>query len=282
MSRIAYVNGAYVPHALASVHVEDRGYQFADGVYEVWAVRGGRLLEHDGHMNRLERSLRELRIAMPMSRPAFDVVIRETARRNQVRDGMVYLQITRGVAPRDHVFPSASVLPSVVVTAKRLSVQALNARATNGVAVVTVPDIRWDRCDIKSTALLPNVLAKQEAKERGGFEAWLVDERGYVTEGSSTTAWIVSRDGALITRPLDNHILPGVTRDALINLARAMQIKVEERAFTVAEAQGAPEAFISSASGAAVPVVQIDGVKIGNGAPGPVAARLRDAYLAQS
>ncbi len=282
MSRIAYVNGAYVPHALASVHVEDRGYQFADGVYEVWAVRGGRLLDHDGHMERLERSLRELRIAMPMSRRAFDVVIRETARRNQVRDGMIYLQITRGVAPRDHVFPPASVLPSVVVTAKRLSLQALNARATNGVAVVTVPDIRWDRCDIKSTALLPNVLAKQEAKERGGFEAWLVDERGYVTEGSSTTAWIVSRDGALVTRPLDNHILPGVTRDALIRLARAMQIKVEERAFTVAEAQAAPEAFISSASGAAVPVVQIDGVRIGNGAPGPVAAQLRGAYRAQS
>jgi D-alanine transaminase len=261
--------------------VEDRGYQFADGVYEVWSVRGGKLLDHEAHFNRLERSLRELRIDMPMARGALDVVVHETVRRNRVRNGMVYLQVTRGVAPRDHPFPKGAA-PALVITAKSLDLAAIEARAKNGVAVFTTPDIRWDRCDIKSTALLPNILAKQGAKERGGYEAWMVDAEGYVTEGSSTTAWIVSQDGALITRQLDNHILPGVTRDALIRIARELQMRVEERRFSVAEAQAAPEAFISSASGAAVPVIAIDGVKIGSGQPGPVAARLRGAYHAKA
>lgn len=277
MSRIAYVNGVYVPHARAAVHVEDRGYQFADGVYEVWAVRGGKLLDHEGHFDRLERSLRELRIAQPADRKGIDIIVREVARRNRVHNGMVYLQITRGVAPRDHAFPK-NIPPALVVTAKSLDMKAIAARAENGVRVITSPDIRWDRCDIKSTALLPNVLAKQTAKERGGFEAWFVDEDGNVTEGSSTNAWIVDASGAIITRELDNHILPGVTRAAIIRAAEKLQIKVIERRFTLAEAKAAKEAFLSSASGAAVPVIAIDETPIGDGKPGPIAARLRGAY----
>ena len=277
MSRIAYVNGAYRPHAHAAVHIEDRGYQFADGVYEVWAIRGGVLFDHDAHFARLERSLRELKIAMPMGRRALDRVVREVVRRNRVTNGMAYLQITRGVAPRDHAFP-ANVSPALVITAKSLDMRAINKRAQDGVRVVTVPDIRWDRCDIKSTALLPNVLAKQEAKERGGFEAWLVDAEGFITEGSSTNAWIVDANGDVITRQLDNYILPGVTRAALMQIAAELQIRVIEKRFSIADALAAREAFISSASGAAVPVIAIDGKPVGAGKPGLIAARLRGAY----
>ena len=281
MSRVAYVNGAYVPHARAAVHIEDRGNLFADAVYEVWAVRGGKLLDHAAHFDRLARSLRELRIEPPAGRRALDVIVREVARRNRVTDGMIYLQISRGVAPRDHAFPK-DVAPTLIVTAKSLDMKAINARAAHGVRVITTPDIRWARCDIKSTALLPNVLAKQGAKERGGFEAWFVDQNGDVTEGASTNAWIVTADGALVTRELDDHILPGVTRAALMRVAQELQLKVVERRFSLAEAKAAQEAFISSASGAAVPVIAIDEMAIGTGKPGPIAARLRGAYVAQT
>ncbi|MBL8560178.1 MAG: D-amino-acid transaminase [Hyphomonadaceae bacterium] len=279
MSRVAYVNGSYVRRNAARVHVEDRGYQFADGVYEVWSVLDGSLLDSDGHFARLERSLRELRIRPPMTRAALEAVLAETVRRNRVHHGILYLQITRGVAPRDHAFPPEGVTPGMVVTARSIDRRALDARVQSGVAVVTTPDIRWKRCDIKSVALLPNVLAKQTARESGAYEAWLVDADGSVTEGASTTAWIIDAAGRIRTRPLGNDILPGVTRAALLRVAMERQIPVIEASFTVSEAQTALEAFISSASGVVVPVVSIDGVQIGDGAPGPITLSLRAAYF---
>ena len=278
MSRIAYVNGRYLPSAQACVSVEDRGYQFADGVYEVCEVRGGRLVDERRHMVRLDRSLNALRIARPMSPAALSVVMHETVRRNRVADGIVYLQVTRGVARRDFPFPTTNTRPSVVVTARANDRARLEQVAAEGVAVVTVPDIRWGRVDIKSVALLPNVLAKQAAREQDAREAWLVDSQGRVTEGASSNAWIVSRDGALITRPLGQDILPGVTRSVVIEVAKAQQLTFEERAFTVEEAYAAREAFITSASQIVQPVVRIDGRPVGNGAPGLVASALRHAY----
>jgi D-alanine transaminase len=275
MSRIAYVNGRYRPLADASVNVEDRGYQFSDGVYEVCEVRGGRLVDERGHMQRLARSLSELRIPMPMSTAALSVILHETVRRNRVRWGIVYLQITRGVSRRDHAFPPAGTAPSVVVTARNLDLASAERMAAEGVAVVTVPDNRWERVDIKSVSLLPNVLAKQTAREQGAREGWFVDRDGYVTEGSSSNAWIVTRDGVVVTRHVDNAILRGITRTVVIDVLAAQGLKLEERPFTVAEAQAAREAFITSASQIVLPVVKIDGRPIGNGAPGLVATALR-------
>lgn len=279
MSRVAYVNGAYVRMGAALVNIEDRGYQLADGVYEVWSVHDGALLDNDGHFDRLERSLGELRIAPPMTRAALEAVLKETLRRNRVTNGIVYLQITRGVAPRDHAFPAAAPPPAVVVTARSVDRRVLDARVHKGVAVITLPDIRWKRVDIKSVSLLPNVLAKQAAREAGAFEAWLVDAEGYVTEGASTTAWIVDANGRIRTRPLGPDILAGVTRASLLRAARERQMPVYENAFTVADAKAALEAFMSSASGVVVPVVAIDGSPIGDGAPGPIAMALRAAYF---
>jgi D-alanine transaminase len=275
VSRIAYVNGRYVPHRNAAVHVEDRGYQFADGVYEVCEVRDGMLVDARRHLDRLERSLAELRIRMPMSRAALGVVLRETVRRNRVRGGIVYLQITRGVARRDHAFPPASVAPSVVVTARSLDSAARDSTAEQGISVITVPENRWPRVDIKSVSLLPNVLAKQAAHAAGASEAWFVDGRGYVTEGSSTNAWIVTRDGKILTRPADHGILRGITRTVLLDVIAAHQLTLEERAFTVEEAYAAREAFVTSASQLVMPVVSIDARPVGNGAPGLVATALR-------
>ena len=278
MSRIAYVNGRYRPWRDALVHIEDRGYQFADGVYEVCEVRGGRLVDERRHMARLARSLNELRIARPMSAAALSVVLHETVRRNRVRDGVVYVQITRGVARRDFPFPAEATKPSLVVLARSNDLSRLEQLATEGVAVVTVADIRWGRVDIKSVALLPNVLAKQTAREQGAREAWLIDAEGRVTEGASSNAWIVSRDGTLITRPLGNDILPGITRAVVIEVAQAQGLAFAERAFTIEEAYAAREAFITSASQIVLPVVRIDGRPVGNGAPGLVVAALRRAY----
>ena len=275
MSRIAYVNGRYLPRAQARVSVEDRGFQFADGVYEVCEVKGGRLIDERRHMARLERSLREVRIARPMSAAALAVVLRETVKRNRVRDGIAYLQITRGTARRDFPFPPAETRPTLVVTARATDRARLAQLAAEGVAVVTMPDIRWGRVDIKSVALLPNVLAKQAAREQGAREAWLVDAQGRVTEGASSNAWIVSRDGRLITRQLGNDILPGITRAVVIDAVKGQGLSFEERAFTVEEAYAAREAFLTSASQTVLPVVRIDGRAIGNGAPGQVATALR-------
>ena len=278
MSRIVYVNGRYLPHNVATVSIEDRGYQFADGVYEVCEVRGGRLVDERRHMARLDRSLREIRMARPMSLAALSVVLHETVRRNRVHDGIVYLQITRGVARRDFAFPPAGTAPSVVVTARGSDRAWLAQLAADGIAVVTVPDTRWQRVDIKSMALLPNVLAKQAAREQGAREAWLVDRQGRVTEGASSNAWIVSRDGKLITRSLGNDILAGITRSVVIDVVKAQGLALEERAFTVEEAYAALEAFVTSASQIVLPVVRIDGRPVGNGAPGPIATALRRDY----
>jgi len=275
MSRIAYVNGRYLPHANAKVSIDDRGYQFADGAYEVCEVRGGRLVDARRHLARLERSLRELRIARPMSPASLSVVLRETVRRNRVHDGIVYLQITRGVARRDFAFPVSDIKATLVVTARSNDLARLEQLAAEGIAVVTVPDNRWGRVDIKSIALLPNVLAKQIARDRGAREAWLVDARGYVTEGASSNAWIVNRDGKLITHPLGNDILPGITRSVVVDMLKAQGLAFEERAFSVDEAYAAREAFITSASQIVLPVVSIDGRPVGNGAPGLVATALR-------
>ena len=275
MSRIAYVNGRYLPWREAAVHIEDRGYQFSDGVYEVCEVRGGRLIDERLHLARLERSLSELRIAMPMSLKVLGIVMREVVRRNRVGDGIIYLQITRGVARRDHAFPAAGTMPSVVVTARNLDLAGNERIAADGVAVVTVPDNRWERVDIKSVSLLPNVLAKQAAREAGAKEAWFVDRNGFVTEGSSTNAWIVTREGEVVTRPVDNGILRGITRTVLIEVIKAQGLTFKERAFTAEEAYGAREAFITSASMIVMPVVRIDGRPIGNGAPGLLATALR-------
>jgi D-alanine transaminase len=275
MSRIAYVNGRYLPRHAAMVHIEDRGYQFSDGVYEVCEVRGGRMVDERRHLGRLQRSLEELRMRMPMSGVALGIVMRETIRQNRVRDGIVYLQITRGVARRDHAFPPSGTAPSVVVTARTLDVAGNERTAAEGIAVITVPDNRWARVDIKAIALLPNVLAKQAARDRGAKEAWFVDGAGLVTEGASTNAWIVTRDGKVITRPADNGILRGITRSVLIDVIKAQGLEFEERPFTVEEAQAAREAFVTSASQIVMPVVRIDGRPIGNGAPGLVATALR-------
>jgi D-alanine transaminase len=279
MSRIAYVNGQYVRHADASVHIEDRGYQFADGVYEVCEVREGYIVDLTRHLDRLDRSLFELSIAWPLSRKALIHVIRQTVRRNRVSDGMFYMQVTRGVAKRDHVFPSKSVRSSLVVTAKSIDRAAGNARADKGISVITVPENRWDRVDIKTIGLLPNVMARQKAKEAGAAEAWFVDERGFVKEGAATNAWIITRDGVLVTRPAEHGILRGVTRTTLFDLAKKLNLQIEEREFSVEEAKGAREAFISAATTLIMPVVRIDGAPIANGSPGSLSLSLREAFF---
>jgi D-alanine transaminase len=277
--RVAYVNGAFAAMRAAGVSIEDRGFQFADAVYEVWAVRKGRLVDAEGHFARLRRSLAELRIAEPMGEGALGAVLAETLRRNRVRDGIVYVQVSRGAAPRDHAFPPKGVSPTIVVTARTIDMRKGAQRAAEGVAVITAPDIRWGRCDIKSVSLLPNVLAKQAAKEKGAFETWLVDDRGFVTEGASTNAWIVDREGRLRTAPLTANILGGITRASLLRLAGERQVAIVEESFTVAEALAAKEAFLSSASNGPLSVVEIDGRRIGDGRPGPVARALREVYF---
>jgi D-alanine transaminase len=275
LGRIAYVNGRYLERRYARVNIEDRGYQFADGVYEVCEVRGRRLIDERRHLERLVRSLGELRIPLPMSLKALGVVMRETIQRNRVRDGIVYVQVTRGVAARDHAFPAPDTAPSVVVTARSHDLAASEASAADGIAVITVAENRWARVDIKSISLLPNVLAKQAAREAGAKEAWFVDAAGCVTEGASTNAWIVTRDGKVVTRQVDHAILRGITRTVLLDVIGAHGLTLEERAFTLDEAHAAREAFVTSASQIVMPVTRLDGRPIGNGAPGLVATALR-------
>lgn len=276
MSRISYVNGRYVAHAQAAVHIEDRGFQFADAVYEVLAVANARLCHLAQHLDRLERSLGALAIASPVKRAVLPVILGEVVRRNRVAEGIVYLQISRGVARRNHLFP-LDAIPTLVVSA--WSHRGVPAKIVeSGAAVVTQPEQRWKRPDIKTVGLLPNLLAKQSAMENGAYEAWFVDERGFVTEGSATNAYIVAADGALITHPADRHILGGVTRCNVLTLARGMGIEVGERPFTPAEALAAREAFISGTTSMVVPVTSIDAKKVGDGRPGPVTLALRAAY----
>lgn len=277
MARYAYVNGRYVDHREASVHIEDRGYQLADGVYEVVGVRGGKLIDEGPHIDRLDRSLRELRIGWPVSRNTLGFIIRELMRRNRLHDGLVYMQVTRGVARRDHAFPTTPVKPALVLTTK--NTKHIVADTGPGVAVKSQPDIRWGRCDIKTVALLPNVLAKQAARESGAYEAWLVDGKGCVTEGASTNAWIVTGEGELVTRQTDNGILAGITRHTLRSICDSLQLKLVERPFTLAEAKKAREAFITSATSFVTPVVKIDGDPVGDGKVGDMARRLREEYV---
>jgi len=277
MARIAYVNGQYVPHRNAAVHVEDRGYQFADGVYEVFAVMGGKLIGEQGHLDRLAHSLSELRIKWPLSRAALMVAVKEIVRRNHVRNGLVYLQVTRGVAPRDHPFPVHSK-SALVITARKSAPMDKDALRT-GVDVITIPDIRWQRCDIKSVALLPNVLGKQQARDANAFEAWQVDDEGYVTEGTSTNAWIVTTDGNLVTRNASTSILNGVTRLSVLEAATEAGIDIMERPFTPEEALAAREAFITSSTSHVKAVTRIDGQSIGNGHVGELTNRVLDAYV---
>jgi D-alanine transaminase len=258
--------------------VEDRGYQFADGVYEVCEIRAGQLVDERRHMDRLERSLKELRIALPMPRNALGHVFRETVARNRVRDGILYLQVTRGVARRDHAFPPPGTRPGIVVTAKNYDLDKLEQGAADGIAVVSVPENRWPRVDIKSVSLLPNVLAKQAAREQGAKEAWFVDAEGFVTEGSSSNAWIVTREGSVVTRPAEFGILRGITRTVVLEVIADHGLKLEERPFTMEEAYAAREAFVTSATQFVMPVVRIDGKPVGNGAPGLIASALRRDY----
>ena len=278
MSRIAYVNGQYVSFEDAQVHVEDRGYQFGDGVYEVCEVRDGRLIDERRHLERLQRSLGELHIGLPITLRALDVVLHEVVRRNRIGYGIVYLQITRGVARRDHAFPTTPIKPSIVVTARSLNRVRNEALADKGIAVISVPDNRWGRVDIKTIGLLPNVLARQAAIEQGARDAWFVDANGAVTEAASANAWIVTAAGTVVTRPADHAILRGITRTVLLDVIKAQGLTLEERPFTLNEAYAAREAFITSASQIVLPVVRIDDQPVGNGAPGLLATALRREF----
>ncbi|MDB5591075.1 D-amino-acid transaminase [Enterovirga sp.] len=276
MSRIVYVNGSFVPYDEARIPIMDRGFLFADGIYEVSAVIEGRLVDNEAHLARLERSLGEIRIRNPHSAAEWTRLEEELVSRNALTEGLVYMQVTRGVAERDFAFP-ADVSPTVVMfTQEKRMTDAPGAET--GVAVITVPDLRWARRDIKSVALLAQVLAKQAAAEAGVAEAWMVED-GQVTEGGSSTAFIVTRDGCIVTRPLSHAILPGITRQALLRLAEETQLRIEERPFTPEEAKGAAEAFLTSATSLVMPVVSIDGRAVGEGRPGPIARRLRALYL---
>ena len=273
MSRIAYVNGRYLRHAEAGVSIDDRAFVFGDGVYEVCEVRAGAMIDEPRHLARLARSLAALRIDAPLTEAALRRVMREVIARNRVHDGLVYLQVSRGAARRDHGFPAGPTRPGLVVTAKSLDPRLNEARASTGVRVITQPDERWAHPHVKTLQLLPNVLGKQAAREAGAFESWFVDKDGFITDGASTNAWIVTR--ALVTRQIDAAILAGVTRATLIEVAADLGLKVEERAFTPAEAYAAREAFLSSATTIVLPVVEIDGRPIGDGKPGEVARALR-------
>ncbi|MBX9684245.1 MAG: D-amino-acid transaminase [Hyphomicrobium sp.] len=278
MARIVYVNGQYRPYAKALIHAEDRGFQFADAIYEVIEVLGGKLVDATRHLVRLERSLSEIKIAPPMGRAALLHVIGEVIRRNRVRHGVVYLQVSRGEGRRDFALPDAAVAPTLVILARSQPPTKMAAQAEAGIAVKTMPDIRWGRSDIKTVMLLPACLAKDAAKHEGAKEAWFVDAAGHITEGASSNAWIVTDAGVLVTRQLDHRILGGVTRATALDVAAKAQIKVEERAFTRTEALAAREAFVTSATNTVMPVVAIDGQIIGTGKPGPVALRLRSEF----
>ena len=280
--RIAYVNGRYLRHGEAGVHIEDRGLQLGDSVYEVCRLADGCLFDVEEHLDRLERSLGEIEMTMPMERKALKAVMAETVRRNGIRDGLLCLQVTRGALRRDHPIPRIAPKPTLILTVHGMDRDAIARRSAEGVDVITHRDERWGRCDIKTTQLLANLLAKTAARRAGAFEAWLVDPDGFVTEGTSTNAWIVDPDGRLVTRELSPAILPGVTRRVILEAIEAERMPVVQRRFTPAEAIAAREAFLSSATGGAVPVVAIDGHKVGDGKPGPVTRRIMELYTQYS
>lgn len=277
MSEIAYVNGRYVPTNEATVSIEDRGYQFADGVYEVIAVANSHLVDLAPHLERLDKSLSYLAIDWPCSERVLKIIFTQLIKRNRLKDGIVYLQVTRGVAPRNHAFPLAELRSSLVVTVSRAG-RPPAQKIAEGVKVVTMPENRWSRPDIKSVSLLPNVLAKQFAVQNDAFETWFVDIKQTITEGSSTNAWIILPGQEIVTRALGNDILAGITRMKLIELAKAGNLRITERAFTVEEAVNAEEAFLTSTTSFVMPVVEIDGKQVGNGKPGPVTDSLLALY----
>jgi D-alanine transaminase len=278
MSRTVFVNGQYLPEELGKISIFDRGFLFADGVYEVTAVIHGRLIDYEPHIERLERSLSEIRMAWPCSKQELRAVHEELVRRNALDQGWVYIQVTRGAADRDFKFPKSTTSTLIAFTQEKNLIE--NPDATTGVRVVTVPDLRWKRRDIKSVMLLAPVLGKQQAYEHGGFEGWMVED-GFVTEGTSSNAYIV-KDGTIITRPLSTSILAGVTRRSLFRLASEREVVIEERPFTPAEAYEADEAFLTSATNFVLPIVEIDGRRIGGGQPGPVVRKLRSIYLEEA
>jgi D-alanine transaminase len=278
MSRIAYVNGRYLPQCDASVNIEDRGYQFGDGIYEVVHLHDGRFIDQDRHLDRLERSLREIRLTMPMAREALRLVLREVARRNRVTEGLLYMQVTRGVSRRDHAFPRRPVPPALVVTVKRIPPYPASVENWGG-AAITQPDLRWARCDIKTVNLLPNCLARQAAREQGAIEAVLFNPAtGMVTEGAATSFWIVDEQGAIRAPPLDHSILPGCTRAALLAELAEAGIAVDHRPFSLEEMRHAREAFITSATSFVKPILRIDGAPVADGAVGPVVRRLFEIF----
>ena len=281
MSRIVYVNGHYVPEEEASISVFDRGFLFADGVYEVTSVLDGKLLDFEGHATRLKRSLDELRMAAPVTGDELLTIHRELLDRNQLVEGTIYLQITRGSeGDRDFVFPNPDEVPSTLVLFTQAKSIANSPAAAKGMKIISVPDLRWARRDIKTVQLLYPSMGKMMAKAAGMDDAWMIED-GHVTEGTSNNAYIV-KGGKIITRHLSNEILHGITRAAVLRFAREAQMEVEERAFTIDEAKSADEAFITSASAFVMPVVEIDEAPLGDGAPGPVATRLREIYLDES
>ncbi len=278
MKGVAYVNGAFTPLADARISILDRGFLFGDGVYEVAAVLDGRLIDNEAHLARLERSLREIALTSPTPIMEIPALQRELIARNGLREGLTYLQITRGAAPRDFAFPK-DVAPTLVMFVQEKSILR-SPSAVAGISVKTVPDMRWARRDIKSTSLLPQALAKQAAVASGCMEAWMVDGDGMVTEGASSSAFIITQRGSIVTCPNSSNILPGCTRKAVVALAERRNLAVEQRAFSVAEALDAAEAFITSASAFVLPVVSIDGATIGGGVPGERTRQLRDIYVA--
>lgn len=279
MSRTVFVNGEYLPEEKGKISIFDRAFLFGDAVYEVTAVLDGKLVDFAPHMTRLQRSLKELGMGNPMSIEAIEAMHREIAALNNLKEGLIYMQITRGVAERDFAYPDRAQQTIIAFTQEK---QLANPpQAKTGVKIITIPDIRWRRRDIKSTAMLAQAMGKQAAKTAGAAEAWMVED-GHVTEGTSCSAFIVTKDGKLITRPLSNDILPGVTRRAILRLAGDGDVKIEERLFTVDEARAAKEAFLTSASSFVMPVIEIDGTRIGDGKPGPITAKLRQLYLEEA
>lgn len=275
MTRQVYVNGRYLPYRMARVHVEDRGFQFADSVYEVCEINDGRLVDITRHLTRLRRSLCELEIEFSMSDAALRHIMHQTVKRNLVRTGTLYMQVSRGWAKRDFLYPCSQVRPTLVCLARSALPGVMEKRAGEGISVVTQPDPRWQRCDIKTVMLLPAVLAKQKALEDGAQEVWFVDRDGNITEGASSTAWIITADGRVMTRPLGQEILPGVTRATVIDELAGLGLTLDERAFSVSEAEVAQEAFVTAASGTVLPVVRINKRNLGSGCPGSVTKNLR-------
>ena len=277
MTKCVYVNGQFLRRRNATIDIEDRGFNFGDAVYEVIFLNNGILVDEEEHLKRLEYSLSELGIPLPKSRRILSLLIREVIRLNRIMDGFVYLQVSRGVAPRDHLIPD-NITPSLVIMARSSNLVA-KPSIKDGVSVITVPDLRWHRRDIKTTQLVANCLAKSNAVKAGAGEAWMVDENGAITEGSSSNAWIVTSNRELLTRPPSSEILNAITRRTILALAKEECLEFYERAFTTSEALKAAEAFFTSATSLATPVLSIDGKKIGSGKVGPITKKLQSMYI---